>query len=198
MTFDVVFAGVGGQGVLSLSTILAEGAHADGFLAKQSEIHGMSQRGGAVSASLRLSREAIHSPLVSHGMADLLLSLEPLETFRYLTFLKPGGRPLTSVNPVRNIADYPPLDDILQSLRALPNVQLLDLEALARQAGNVRATNVVMIGAASHFLPMAPAALESAIRRQFQAKGDRLVEQNLRAFRLGREAPGTPSASDML
>ncbi len=196
MTFDVVFAGVGGQGVLSLATILAEGAQADGFLAKQSEIHGMSQRGGAVSASLRLSRQPIHSPLVSHGTADLLLSLEPLETFRYLSLLKPGGQPVSSVNPMRNISDYPPIDDLLRALRALPNVHVLDLEALAREAGNARTTNVVMVGAASHFLPVTPVTLEACVRRRFQAKGERVVTQNLTAFRLGREALGQPGAID--
>jgi len=196
VTFDIVFAGVGGQGVLSLATILAEGAQADGLLAKQSEIHGMSQRGGAVSASLRLSRQPIHSPLVSHGTADLLLSLEPLETFRYLALLKPGGRPLSSLNPMRNIADYPPMDEILRALQALPKVHVLDLDALAREAGNPRTTNVVMVGAASHFLPIIPATLEAGIRRRFQVKGERTVAQNLAAFRLGRQALGQPVAID--
>ncbi len=188
VTYDIVFAGVGGQGVLSLATILAEGAQAEGFRVKQSEIHGMSQRGGAVSASLRISDQPIRSPLVTRGTADLLLSLEPLETFRYLEFLKPAGRPISSTNPFENIPDYPPMDEVMCALNRLPNASVLDLEALARQAGNVRTTNVVMVGAASQFFPITPATLETEIRHRFEAKGERVIAQNLKAFHLGRAA----------
>jgi len=196
VTFDIVFAGVGGQGVLSLATILAESAQADGLRSKQSEIHGMSQRGGAVSVCLRLSTHPIHSPRVSRGMADLVVSLEPLETFRYLGLLKREGRIVSSENPIRNIADYPALDSVLRTLRALPNAHVLDLEALARHAGNSRTTNVVMVGALSHLLPISPATLEAGIRRRFEAKGARVVTQNLTAFRLGRGAMAGSTARD--
>lgn len=188
MKFDIVLAGVGGQGVLSVSAVIASAALDEGLDVKQSEVHGMSQRGGAVQANLRLSDRPIASDLIPSGGAALVLSMEPLESLRYLDRLSPDGTVITSVNPVANIPDYPPLDEVLAALRRLPRAVLIDSDKLAREAGSVRATNMVIVGAASRVLPLDPASLERFIARRFASKGEKVVELNLRAFRAGREA----------
>lgn len=196
MRFDIVLAGVGGQGVLSLAGIIATAAIEDGLFVKQSEVHGMSQRGGAVTAHLRLADRPIDSELIGLGSADLLLSLEPIEALRYLQFLAPGGTVVTAVDPVKNISNYPDLDSVVEQLRALPRVVLVEAAALARGAGNTRATNTVMAGAAAPLLPVRETTLEACIRTLFARKGPAVVERNLVAFRAGQEVSCTaiPSA----
>ena len=188
MKYDIILAGVGGQGVLSVSAIIAASAMHEGLFVKQSEVHGMSQRGGAVLANLRLADEPIASDLIPLGSAAMILSMEPLESLRYLKYLAGEGVVVTSVNPVVNITDYPDLDGLLGHVRALPSSRLVDGEKLARAAGSARATNMVMVGAASHRLPVKVETLEQYIRTTFAAKGDKVVESNLKAFRAGREA----------
>jgi indolepyruvate ferredoxin oxidoreductase, beta subunit len=188
MKFDIILAGVGGQGVLSVSAIIASSAMKEGLHVKQSEVHGMSQRGGAVLANLRLSDQPIASDLIPLGTASMILSMEPLESLRYLRYLSPDGVLVTSTNPVLNIPDYPELGGLLEKVRALPFARLVDGEKLARAAGSARATNMVMVGAASHRLPVKVETLEHFIRTTFAAKGERVVETNLTAFRAGREA----------
>jgi indolepyruvate ferredoxin oxidoreductase beta subunit len=188
VTFDIVLAGVGGQGVLSVSAVIAAAALESGLQVKQSEVHGMAQRGGAVQAHLRLADRPIASDLVPRGSASLLLGMEPLECFRYLDFLSPEGIVVTATTPVTNIPDYPPLEEVLQALRRLPRAVLVEAERLARQAGSARAVNMVMVGAASPVLPVSPDAIERQIRVRFESKGPKLVDQNIRAFRAGREA----------
>lgn len=188
MKCDLVLAGVGGQGVLSLSVIIASAAMRQGLHVKQSEVHGMAQRGGAVVANLRLSDQVIHADLIGKGTADLILALEAVESLRYLEFLNESGQLITSSERVLNIPNYPAEDELLTQIRALPNGHVVDALTLARQAGSPRATNMVMIGAASHHLPLEAEWLESEIRTQFQRKGSRVVEINIEAFRLGRGA----------
>lgn len=187
MKIDLIVAGVGGQGVLSVAGILAAGARRGGLVVKQGEVHGMAQRGGAVQATLRISPEPIASELVARGTAGLILGMEPVEALRYLEYLSPAGVLLTAAEPVRNIPDYPPLEAVHAQVRALGG-HLVDATVLARQAGSIRAANVVMVGAASHFVAIPEADLEAAIAEGFAAKGDRVVETNLAAFRSGREA----------
>jgi len=189
---DLICAGVGGQGVLSISAIIAASAMRVGLHVKQSEEHGMAQRGGAVVSHLRISSEPIHSDLVAHGGADLLISMEPLEGLRYVEFLAADGTLLTSTEPVRNIPNYPELNEILERIRALPGAQLIDAAGLAREAGSLRASNMVMVGAASHSLGIDPSAIEAYIREAFLGKGSKVVEINLKAFQAGREAVGCP------
>ncbi|MFH1808617.1 MAG: indolepyruvate oxidoreductase subunit beta [Pseudomonadota bacterium] len=188
MKFDIVIAGVGGQGVLSLSAIIASSALKEGLHVKQAEVHGMSQRGGAVVADLRLSDQPIHSNTIPRGTADLILGMEPLESLRYLEFLGPQGVVLASDEPVTNIPDYPPLDEVLAAIRALPRGTLIEAKKLAKQAGSHRASNVVMVGAASSLLPLKSATLSQFIRDMFARKGDKVVDANLKAFEMGREA----------
>ena len=190
MKYDMILAGVGGQGVLSVSAIIASSAMKEGLHVKQSEVHGMSQRGGAVVANLRISDQPIASDLIPRGTASMILSMEPLESLRYIDYLSPDGYLITSTNPVVNIPDYPDLDELLQKIRSLPHVKLVDAEKLARQAGSGRATNMVMVGAASSLLPVKMETVEQFIRDIFERKGEKVVEINLKAFRLGREAGG--------
>lgn len=188
MKFDIILAGVGGQGVLSVSGIIAAAAMREGLSVKQSEVHGMSQRGGAVLANLRMGSEPVASDLVPRGSASMVLSMEPLESLRYLDYLSPEGTVVTSTDPVRNIPDYPALDDLLQAIRSLPAAVLVESERLARKAGSARAANMVLVGAASHRLPVRAETIEWCIANRFAAKGQSVVDLNLKAFRAGREA----------
>lgn len=188
MKFDIIMAGVGGQGTLSVSGIIAAAAMSEGLMVKQSEVHGMSQRGGAVVAHLRLSDQPIASDLIARGSAAMILSNEPLEGLRYLDYLSPEGTLISSTDPTVNISEYPELDLLLQAIRKLPHGVLVDDKALARGAGSLRATNMVMVGAASRLLPIKPETLERFIEKRFGGKGERVVETNIKAFRAGREA----------
>jgi indolepyruvate ferredoxin oxidoreductase, beta subunit len=188
MKYDIILAGVGGQGVLSVSAIIASSAMKEGLLVKQSEVHGMSQRGGAVLANLRLADAPIASDLIPLGSAAMILSMEPLESLRYLRYLSPDGALVTSTNPVVNIPDYPELNGLLGRVRTLPFARLVDADKLARSAGSARAANMVMVGAASRRLPVKVETLEHFIRTTFAVKGERIVETNLKAFHAGREA----------
>jgi indolepyruvate ferredoxin oxidoreductase beta subunit len=185
MRFDIVLAGVGGQGVLSLSSIIAAGALEAGLHVKQSEVHGMAQRGGAVTAHLRLSDRPIASDLVPLGGASMVLSLEPLESLRYLEYLSPDGAVVTATQPVVNVRDYPPLEEVLETIRSLPRAFLVDASTLARRAGLAQATNMVMAGAAARWLPLPADAIERCIAGRFGRKGDAIVGKNLAAFRAG-------------
>lgn len=188
MKFDIILSGVGGQGVLSVSGIIAAAAMQEGLAVKQSEVHGMSQRGGAVVANLRMGTAAVASDLVPLGCASLILSMEPLEGLRYLHFLSPAGALITSTDPVRNIPDYPEQGALLEAIRALPHSVLIDGEKIARKAGSARAANMALVGAASRMLPLKTETLERCIAERFASKGDAVVAQNLKAFHAGREA----------
>lgn len=188
MKYDIIVAGVGGQGTLSVSSIIAWAAMTEGLSVKQSEVHGMSQRGGGVVTNLRLSDQPIFSDLIPRGAAAMILSMEPLEGLRYLPYLRPDGTLVSSTNPTVNIANYPELNALLEIIRELPHSVLVDGEDLARRSGSIRATNMVMVGAASRLLPIKPESIEHFIQKSFGGKGERVVAANLKAFRAGREA----------
>jgi indolepyruvate ferredoxin oxidoreductase beta subunit len=188
MKCDIVLAGVGGQGVLSLAAAIASGAMEEKLHVKQAEVHGMAQRGGAVMATLRMSDREIASDLIPHGTASMILSMEPMESLRYLSYLSPQGTLITSANPVRNVPDYPDLDELLARIRSLPRAVIVDAEQLARRAGSARATNMVMVGAAVPLLPVKAETIERAVRNIFARKGDDVVNINLRALQAGRDA----------
>jgi len=185
LKLDVILAGVGGQGVLSVSAVIAGATAGWGWHIKQSEVHGMAQRGGAVLAHLRMADGPVYSDLIPRGSADLILSLEPMEGLRYLEYLSATGTMVTDVDPVRNIDDYPDLDYLLAAIRAVPSSIMVEATSLARQAGNVKAANMVMVGAVAHLLPVTEEALTSEISRMFGGR-PKLLEANLEAFRLGR------------
>ena len=188
MKCDIIVAGVGGQGTLSVSSIIASAAMSEGLSVRQSEVHGMSQRGGAVVTNLRLSDQPIACDLIPRGAASMILSIEPLEGLRYLDYLSADGTLVSSTNPVVNIPDYPKLNALLETIRELPHSVLVDGEEIARRSGSIRATNMVMVGAASPLLPVQPETIERFIQKSFGSKGERAVEANIKAFRGGREA----------
>jgi len=187
---DVIVAGVGGQGALSLAALLAAAAAREGLCVKQSEVHGMSQRGGAVVAHVRLADGPIASALIPRGAASLIVGMEPVEALRCLGWLSPEGELVASTHAVENVAGYPPLEAVLGAIRALPRSLLVDAAALARRAGSAHAESAVMAGAASARLPVPAERFEQAITERFAGLGPRVQEANLLAFRLGREAAG--------
>ena len=190
MKFDIILSGVGGQGVLSVAGIIATAAMMDGYMVRQSEVHGMAQRGGAVQAHMRISDETIESDLIGKGTADMILSMEPLESLRYLDFLSENGSLITSSNPFKNIPDYPEVDKVVDTINSIPAGTVVDAEALAKEAGSVRATNMVMVGAASEKLPVKEETILKAIENIFMRKGEKIVNINNKAFNLGKEATG--------
>jgi indolepyruvate ferredoxin oxidoreductase beta subunit len=187
MKYDVILAGVGGQGVLSVAAIIALGAMKDGLSVRQSEVHGMAQRGGSVQAHLRLSDRIIVSDLIGKASADMILSMEPIESLRYLAYIKADGVLVSSTDPVKNIPAYPDPESIYAKIRALPSARLIEAAALARQAGSARSTNMVMVGAASAYLPVEEKSLLAAIDELFSRKGEKIVRVNRKAFHMGRE-----------
>jgi indolepyruvate ferredoxin oxidoreductase beta subunit len=189
--YDLILAGVGGQGVLSVAAIIALGAMSDGLKVRQSEVHGMAQRGGAVQAHLRLSDRLIVSDLIGQASAQMVLSMEPLEALRYLSYLEVRGVLVSSADPLENISDYPQPEKIYSAIRALPRACLIEASALARQAGSSRCTNMVMVGAAAGYLPVKQESLIAAIEDFFARKGKNVVQRNLEAFRLGRQVGGS-------
>ena len=188
MRYDIVLAGVGGQGVLSMAALIGRAAFAEGLTVQQSEVHGMAQRGATVQAHLRIADAPIHSPLISRGGADLILSLEPVEALRHLPWLAPSGMLVTAAEAVVNAPDYPPHDDLIRRVHALPSSIVVEAERLAEAAGDQLAVNTVMVGAASHRLPLRIESLQAAIRQTFAHKGERTLAINLAAFAAGREA----------
>ncbi len=190
MKRDIILAGVGGQGVLSIAAVIAEAAHSEGLKVRQSEVHGMAQRGGAVLAHLRISDAVIASDLVPRGSADLIISMEPLESLRYLDWLAPGGALVTSSEPFVNIPDYPEIEGIYTSIRAVPNSHIVEAAGLAKEAGLAKSVNVIIVGASSPFLPLKMESLENTIRKLFASKEPSVVEANLKALALGRAAAG--------
>lgn len=188
MKTDIVLAGVGGQGILSIATILGAAALEEGLHLKQAEVHGMSQRGGNVQSNLRISDEPIASDLIPLGGADLIVSLEPMEALRYLPYLAPEGVVVTSTVPFVNIGDYPAMETIMAELDALPNVVAFDMDEKAKEVATARSANMVLLGACAPFVKgLGKSEIEDGIRRVFGRKGEQIVESNLKAFRAGWE-----------
>lgn len=187
MKSDIVLAGVGGQGILTIATILGAAALADNLHLKQAEVHGMSQRGGDVQSNLRLSSDPIHSDLIPLGGADLIVSLEPMEALRYLSFLNKNGWVVTNTQPFVNIDNYPEMETVMTELNNLPHVVAFDMDEAAKEVASARSSNLVLLGAASPFIDIAPEKIEDAIRKVFGKKGDKIVEANIAAFRAGRQ-----------
>jgi indolepyruvate ferredoxin oxidoreductase beta subunit len=185
MQKNIILAGVGGQGILSIAYVIDNAAVDAGCHFKQAEVHGMAQRGGAVQSHLRYSESEIHSDLVPRGCAQMILSVEPLEVMRYWHYLEPNGWVVTSTTPYVNIPDYPETDQVLGDLAEFPNVVMVDTAKIARAAGNLRAQNMVTLGAAAPLLDFSDEQLLTHVESLFAAKGEKIVELNQRAFRLG-------------
>lgn len=187
MKADIILAGVGGQGILSIATALGEAALADGLLIKQAETHGMSQRGGAVYSHMRISDKPISSDLIPGGTADLILSVEPMESLRYLPYLSDKGYLVTNTTPFVNIPNYPEIELVIAEIRKFPRYIAIDADAMAKEVGSTRASNMVMLGAASPFIDIEFSKIEEGIRRIFARKGEEVVNMNLEALRRGRQ-----------
>ena len=188
MKKDIILAGVGGQGILTIATIIGTAALSEGLQLKQAEVHGMSQRGGDVQSHMRISSKFIASDLIPEGKADLIISIEPMESLRYVNMLhKETGWLVTSMNPFNNIADYPELEEVLNDIWKLPHYVTIDAEKVAKELGSIRAANIVVLGAASPYLDIEFEQLETAIKNVFAKKGEDMVKLNLRALRAGRD-----------
>ncbi|GAB4294677.1 MAG: indolepyruvate oxidoreductase subunit beta [Ignavibacteriaceae bacterium] len=187
MKSDIILAGVGGQGILSIAAVIGMAALENSLYLKQAEVHGMSQRGGAVQSHLRIAAEEIASDLIPEGSADLIISVEPMESLRYLPWLSQSGWLVTNITPFVNVPDYPKMDDLLAEIRKLPHQIALDADKIARSIKSPRSSNIVMLGAASPFLDIPYDNLQSGIRKIFGRKGEKIVQLNLDALKAGRE-----------
>jgi indolepyruvate ferredoxin oxidoreductase beta subunit len=187
MKTDIILAGVGGQGILSIATSIGMAALINNLHIKQAEVHGMSQRGGAVQSHLRIADYEIASDLIPYGATDIIISVEPMEALRYLPFLAPGGWVVTNTIPFINIPNYPAMDKIMKEIESLKNFVALDADKIATDLGSIRASNMVMLGASSPFLNLPYETIEKGIKQIFGRKGEEVVEINLKALRAGRE-----------
>jgi len=187
MKSDIILAGVGGQGILSIAATIGMAALENDLHLKQSEVHGMSQRGGSVQSHLRISDQPISSDLIPVGQANIIISVEPMESLRYLNFLVNDGWVVTNSKPFLNIPDYPELEKVLDEIKSLKNHVLLDADKIAREIKSARSSNMVILGAASPFIDIPYESLESGIRKIFGRKGDKIVNLNIDALKAGRE-----------
>ncbi len=188
MNYDLVVCGVGGQGVLTIAAVIDRAIHEAGLYLKQSEVHGMAQRGGAVSAFVRISDQPVASDLIAEGTASMVLSVEPMEALRYTNLLRPDGCIVSDITPMENVAVYPKHDALYQVLFSAPRVVAINGTRLALKAGSIKVQNVVVLGAAASFLPLPPELLEAQLALLFAPKGERIVKANLNAFRIGDAA----------
>jgi indolepyruvate ferredoxin oxidoreductase beta subunit len=187
MKKDIILAGVGGQGIISIAAIIGTAALEQGLFLKQSEVHGMSQRGGDVQSNLRISDKEIASDLIPYGKADLIISVEPLEALRHLPFLSPDGWVITNTKPYINIPEYPEIEKVMNEIRSLPHYIALDAEEIAKEIGSLKTANIVILGAASPFLGMQYERLEEAIRFIFRNKSEDVIIKNLLALKAGKD-----------
>jgi indolepyruvate ferredoxin oxidoreductase, beta subunit len=187
MKCDIILAGVGGQGILSIAATIGLAAVERNLFLKQSEVHGMSQRGGDVQSHFRLSDSEIYSDLISIGQADLIISVEPMEALRYLPWLSPKGWVVTNSVPFVNISDYPETSQLLNEIGKIKNSVVFDADTIAKEAGSAKSSNMVILGAASTFITIPFESIENAVRKLFSRKGEEIVEMNLKALREGRK-----------
>jgi len=185
MKKDIILAGVGGQGILSIAATIGTAAIDLNLYLKQAEVHGMSQRGGDVQSHLRLSSDPIYSDLIPEGKADLIISIEPMESLRYLPMLSKSAWIITNTQPFINIPNYPDLDHIIQRIKSIPNHIAINADEIAKEIGSARSANIVILGASAPFLDIAAENLEKAIITIFKNKGEEVIQTNLDAFRAG-------------
>ena len=189
MKKDIILAGVGGQGILTIATIIGDAAAVAGLNLKQAEVHGMSQRGGDVQSNLRLSTEPIYSDLIRQGAADLIISMEPMEALRYLPYLNGEGVVVTSSHPFKNIPNYPDEEALRTELNSLKSVSMLPIEDLAKESNIPKCANIVLLGMAAPSIEiLSPEQLRESIKRVFASKGEKVVEMNCQAFDIGLNA----------
>ena len=188
MKKDIILSGVGGQGILTIATIIGQAAIKENLYLKQAEVHGMSQRGGDVQSNLRLSSNPISSDLIPKGACDLIISLEPMEALRYLPYLNKDGWVVSNEVPFKNIDNYPDENKVWNEIKALPNHVLLNVDEIAKEIGSLRASNIVLLGATPPFLNMKYENIEESINDIFKSKGQEIVDLNIKALRAGKDA----------
>lgn len=187
MKTDIILAGVGGQGILSIATVIGQAALEEGLFIKQAEVHGMSQRGGDVQSNLRISDQPIASDLISLGQADIIIAMEPMEALRYKEYLSTDGWVITSSNPFVNIPNYPDSEKILEELRGMPHLVLIDTDKLGAENKMAKSVNMILLGAASRALKsISFEKLCKSVGTIFGAKGEAVVEMNVKALEIGR------------
>jgi indolepyruvate ferredoxin oxidoreductase beta subunit len=186
MKTDIVLAGVGGQGILSIAATIGMAALENDLYLKQAEVHGMSQRGGAVQSHMRLSDKEIFSDLIPKGSADIILSVEPMESLRYLPYLSPGGWLVTNTRAYRNISGYPDEQEVLGEIRKYKKYIALDANDIASDIGSNRSSNIVMLGAASPFFQIPFESFKEGLRKIFARKGNKVIDVNIQALEAGR------------
>ena len=191
-TSNILVVGIGGQGVMTATEILAEAAIAQGHDVKKTEVAGMAQRGGVVSSHLRFGPKVL-SPQITPGTAHVLLGFEAAEAMRWRHMLAPGGVALMNTArltpPVVDLGLYDYPDDPVGAIRASGcSVVAFDALAIAQELGDMRLGNSVMLGAVADHLPFPPEVLLECILKRFARKGDKVVDQNRRAFAAGRAA----------
>lgn len=184
MKYDIIFAGVGGQGIVSVAAMVVEAASREGLYAKQNEVHGMAQRGGAVSCHVRISDKPIWSDIIPKGEADYILATEPMEAIRYIEFLGPNGTIITSNQPVKNIA-YPDENAIIAKIKSRPNSVVVDTAKITSELSNPKVSNIAVVGALLKKMGRLDKTIEGSIKKKFASKGEKVVETNIKALEMG-------------
>ena len=184
---NIILSGVGGQGILTIAAVLDTAALDQNLYVKQAEVHGMSQRGGAVQSHVRISDSVIHSDLIPLGKADMILSVEPMELLRYLPYLKKDGWLITDSQPFINNIKYPEQETLFTEIKTHSNNIIIDATEMAKKIGNSKAANMVLLGAASALIPLSEESLIKAIKKLFQRKSERIVDLNIEAFNAGKQ-----------
>lgn len=187
MKKDIILSGVGGQGILSIATVIGKAALKDNLYMKQAEVHGMSQRGGDVQSNLRISDKPIASDLIPSGKCDLIISLEPMESLRYLPYLSTEGWLVTNASPFINIPTYPDMEKVMAEIDKLPHKIVIDVDKVAKEVGSARVANIVLLGATTPFLGIDYEKIQTSIREIFGRKGEDIVALNLKALAAGKE-----------
>lgn len=187
MKKDIILAGVGGQGILTIATIIGYAAIESEYNLKQAEVHGMSQRGGDVQSHLRISDQSIYSDLIPQGKCDVILSVEPMEALRYVPYLCEGGWIISNSTPFKNIPNYPLENDLINEIKKIDHHVVLDADQIAKDNASARAMNIVVLGAAADVIGLDYAKLEEGIHFIFDRKGEEVVQANLKALKAGKD-----------
>jgi indolepyruvate ferredoxin oxidoreductase beta subunit len=185
--YEIIIAGVGGQGAITIAQLILGAAWKSGKKVLQSEIHGMSQRGGAVNAHVIFDDEEVTCPIVTEGSGDLLLALEPLECLRYLNFLSRDAVVISSTQPIVNMDNYPDLELLLSEVNNIKNISSIDTATLSKELNNRHAGNMILLGLASTYMPIDKNFWNETISERFKSKGDKVIEKNLEAFEYGKK-----------
>ena len=187
MIKNIILAGVGGQGILTIASIIDLAAMHSGLNVKQAEVHGMSQRGGDVQSNLRISDEEIYSDLIPKGKADIILAMEPLEALRYVSYLQKDGIIITASAPFKNIPNYPDENQVLDTIKnsGFKHI-IIDSNEIAQNLSE-RVLNVVIAGAVAPIIGINSDVMKESVKELFAAKGEEIVAMNVKAFETGVE-----------